>query len=104
MILDTNIAAEFTTVLEKASSDEKLLSRTHLDQFYVLFRQRFGPDALAQLDGEALLMAMHRRGSKDSLVYWLEYKNDTEFPNEFGSITGGSAYAYDVYYDLTNET
>ena len=34
--------------------------------------------------------ALH--GNYDSLVYWLEFKNDDEFPTrQFGSIGGGTA-------------
>jgi len=34
---------------------------------------------------------MHDHGNRDSLVYWLEFKDDEEFPAIFGSIAGGSA-------------
>lgn len=62
------------------------------------FRDRFGPDRLANMDGEALLYAMHQRGeSRDSLVYWLEFKNDDEFPAIFGSISGGSSLKFGIY-------
>src|SRR4051812_30950415 len=44
--------------------------------FYRRFRARFGPDVLGALDGEDLLAAMHGRQTKDSLVYWLEFKDD----------------------------
>jgi 5-methylcytosine-specific restriction protein B len=41
---------------------------------------------------------MHARPSKDSLVYWLEFKNDEEFPAKFGSIAGGSALKFGFYW------
>ena len=62
-----------------------------------LFRDRFGPAVLRELDGEALLQLMHGRESTDSkcLAYWLEFKNDDEFAgNRFGGIRGGSALKF----------
>ncbi len=60
---------------------------------YGAFRSHFGPDVLKSLDGPALLNAMHTHGNKESLVYWLEFKKDDEFPGPtFGSIAGGSAH------------
>ena len=52
---------------------------------------------LAKLDGEELLETMHAHGNKDSLVYWLEFKNDEEFPVRFGSISGGSAFKFGIF-------
>ena len=54
--------------------------------------------ALSGLDGEALLTFMHDHGDKNSLVYWLEFKDDEEFDNfDFGSIAGGSALKFRVF-------
>lgn len=50
-----------------------LLSLTKLNECYALFKQRFGPQVLATIDGDALLEAMHGRGNDDSLMYWLEF-------------------------------
>jgi 5-methylcytosine-specific restriction protein B len=61
------------------------------------FRDLFGPDVLSALDGEPLLQKVHGRGNKDSLVYWLEFKDDEEFPARFGSISGGSALKFGIY-------
>lgn len=61
------------------------------------FREHFGPEVLGGVDGEPLLELMHGRGSKDSLVYWLEFKEDEEFPRQFGSIAGGSALKFGIY-------
>ena len=74
----------------------ELLSLPRLDECYSLFRSRFGPDVLSRLDGELLLNTMHAHG-KDSLVYWLEFKNDEEMPAKFGSIAGGSAHKFGIY-------
>src|ERR1019366_8312867 len=63
-----------------------------LDQWIAAFWQRFAPEVLAGLDGEPLLQRMHERRTKQSLMSWLEFKNDDEFPaQKFGSISGGSA-------------
>jgi 5-methylcytosine-specific restriction protein B len=83
--------------LQKLNVEGKLLSRVQLEQFYSTFRNRFGPDRLASLDGETLLECMHALVSKDSLVYWLEYKNDDEFPARFGSIAGGTSLKYGIF-------
>jgi len=70
----------------------KLLSAAQLSSYYRTFRDRFGPEVLKGLDGEALLTTMHSHGTRESLVYWLEFKNDAEFPSiAFGGIGGGSA-------------
>ena len=51
----------------------------HLDSYYDHFRAQFGPQALAGLDGVALLERMHKREGQNCLMYWLEFKNDDEF-------------------------
>jgi hypothetical protein len=41
---------------------------------------------------------MHAHGNHESLVYWLEFKNDNEFPSpDFGSIAGGSAHKFGLF-------
>lgn len=76
-----------------------------LETYYRRFRERFGPERLMQLEGEELLVYMHSFGERrDSLVYWLEFKNDAEFPAIFGSIAGGSALKYGVYRSKDTDT
>ncbi|HOU89966.1 MAG TPA: winged helix-turn-helix domain-containing protein [Polyangiaceae bacterium] len=75
----------------------ELPAREELEANYAAFRRRFGPSVLEGLDGEELLLRMHDRGTKESLVYWLEFKNDDEFPARFGSISGGSALKFGMY-------
>ena len=97
--IKTDLTGRYQTMLDRG----ELPSRTQLDAYYATFRRRFGPDVLANLDGEALLTAMHEHGNRDSLVYWLEFKNDEEFPTlKFGSISGGSALKFGIY--RRNET
>ena len=91
-MLDERIKRDLTDRYQAMLNRGELLSRTQLDADYATFRRRFGPEVLANLDGEALLTTMHEHGNRDSLVYWLEFKNDDEFPGlPFGSIAGGSA-------------
>jgi 5-methylcytosine-specific restriction protein B len=41
---------------------------------------------------------MHTHGNKESLVYWLEFKDDEEFPGpNLGSIAGGSAHKFGIF-------
>jgi 5-methylcytosine-specific restriction enzyme B len=96
-MLDERIKSRILDDHKKLTADGKLLSRSQLDGCYRTFRSRFGPDALTKLDGENLLETMHAHGSKDSLVYWLEFKNDEEFPARFGSISGGSAFKFGIF-------
>lgn len=81
----------------KLSSEGKLLSKEKLSACYKNFREKFGPELLRSLDGEALLEYMHSLATKNSLVYWLEFKDDEELPAIFGSISGGSALKFGIY-------
>ena len=96
-MIDERIKSRILDDHKKMLADGSLLSRPQLEVFYKNFRARFGPEQLAKLDGEALLEAMHGHGNKDSLVYWLEFKNDEEFPARFGSIAGGSAFKFGLF-------
>jgi 5-methylcytosine-specific restriction protein B len=97
-MLEPSIKQRLLDRYQQMSAEGKLLSRDQLDRFCQTFRDRFGPDRLARLDGEALLEAMHAHGNHDSLVYWLEFKNDEEFPApRFGSIAGGSAFKFGLF-------
>lgn len=92
------IEQELRNALAALASREELLSRDQLDAAYTIFRERFGPEKLSALDGRALLDLMHLHGSKDSLVYWLEFKNDDQFQGpKFGSIAGGSSHKFGLF-------
>ncbi|UKJ75929.1 AAA family ATPase [Azospirillum brasilense] len=83
---------------DRLAADGALLSPADIDRHTMAFRDRFGPERLARLDGEDLLDVMHGRGrGNESLVYWLEFKNDEEFPSDYGSIAGGNAFKFEVY-------
>ncbi|MCF7994981.1 MAG: AAA family ATPase [Chromatiaceae bacterium] len=96
-MLDSRIRNDLETIQQELLGKGGLLPKARLDDCYALFRERFGPDVLASLVGEGLLNLMHLHGNQDSLVYWLEFKNDDEFPAQFGSISGGSALKFGLY-------
>src|SRR5258707_2415396 len=96
--LDKRIAHELRERYRSLEGEGKFLSDKQLTEYYNTFRDRFGPDRLKNLDGEALLNLMHNLGNRDSLVYWLEFKHDDEFPSvQFGSIAGGSAFKFGMF-------
>jgi 5-methylcytosine-specific restriction enzyme B len=97
MILDERIAQELKELYKTLESKGKILSKEQLAEYYDTFRNKFGPERLKNLDGEALLNTMHDFANRDSLVYWLEFKDDEEFPNRFGSISGGSAHKFGLF-------
>jgi 5-methylcytosine-specific restriction protein B len=96
--LDLRVEKSLHNIHDALEQRGELLSPERLQAGYAAFRSRFGPDALKSLDGLALLNAMHAHGNKESLVYWLEFKNDEEFPGpSFGSIAGGSAHKFGLF-------
>lgn len=96
-MLDSTVAEVLRNEYVKLDRQGKLLPQGKLDDCYRTFRQRFGPQALSTIDGESLLEKMHGHGKGDTLVYWLEFKDDEEFPARFGSISGGSALKFGIY-------
>ena len=102
MSINEVIAEELTKLREEGLAGGSLEPELKLQTYYATFHKRFGPEVLAQLDGTTLLETMHLHGNKDSLVYWLEFKNDEEMPALFGSIAGGSALKFGIY--RRNET
>ena len=96
--LDSRVYQSLRTCYESLPKDGELITDERATECYTLFRDRFGPERLRNLDGEVLLNTMHAHGNKDSLVYWLEFKSDAEFPTrKFGSISGGSALKFGIY-------
>jgi 5-methylcytosine-specific restriction enzyme B len=77
--LDVRVQNSLRTYYESLLKRGELMAKERLSQCYALFRERFGPDRLNSLDGEALLNTMRAHGNQDSLVYWLEFKSDEEF-------------------------
>ena len=97
MMLDDVVHGAVRKTYEELHRDGDLPSREKLERYYATFAERFGPQRLSSLDGEELLNTMHAHGNQDSLVYWLEFKDDEEFPAIFGSIAGGSALKFGFY-------
>jgi 5-methylcytosine-specific restriction enzyme B len=96
--LDSRIVDELKAKYKSLQDEGKLLSNEQLENYYSTFRSRFGPDKLKNIDGEELLNLMHDMGNKESLVYWLEFKDDDEFhSNVFGSIAGGSSFKFGLF-------
>jgi len=97
-MVDARIADRLNKARRAGEQKGRLLPEQRLEASLANFRARFGPDRLRSLSGPALLELMHRHGNHDSLVYWLEFKDDEEFAqNAFGSIAGGSALKFRLY-------
>jgi 5-methylcytosine-specific restriction protein B len=62
----------------------KLRPTTQLEEYCTTFRKRFGPEQLMRMDGPILLESMHDHSKRDSLVYWLEFKDDEEYNGPIG--------------------
>ncbi|MFI4986341.1 MAG: McrB family protein [Alphaproteobacteria bacterium] len=75
----------------------KLLPEAKLKEHYRAFASRFGPERLTAVTGEPLLRLMHQRHSPNSLLHWLETKDDDEFAKGVGSIMTESATIYGLY-------
>ena len=98
MMLSDEKRQEIIEKHQELLNEGRIYTEAQLQQYYSTFRNRFGPDALKGLDGEQLLDFIHDHGNKDSLVYWLEFKNDDEFDTKrFGSIAGGSALKFRIF-------
>ena len=98
MILSEKIIQRIEEVRGDLSIKGDVLSKSQIEQYSKTFRDRFGPEKLNSIDGETLLDTMHNHSNPDSLVYWLEFKNDEEMPGpKFGSISGGSALKFGIY-------
>ena len=97
-MIDKSLAEKILNTYNTYLNEEKLLPESQLKQYLKTFKDKYGPEILKNLDGEMLLETMHDHSNRDSLVYWLEFKNDEELPtNQFGSIAGGSALKFGIY-------
>ena len=98
MQFDERIVQELKDYYGKMKDKGELLTDEKLTEYYTTFRNKFGPDRLKNLDGEALLDTMYGPGNRDSLMYWLEFKDDEEFHSPwFGSIAGGSSFKLGLF-------
>lgn len=93
-----DILTRIDETFNKMLSENKFLTEVQLNGCYKLFINKFGPEKLKSIDGEVLLHSLFDHGNKESLVYWLEFKNDDELEtNRFGGIGGGSALKFGIY-------
>ncbi|MCL4851113.1 MAG: hypothetical protein KJZ78_06985 [Bryobacteraceae bacterium] len=98
-MLNSRIREEIVALAGKLKSEDRLPTERQLQKSLETFRERFGPEQLGKLDGPDLLEKIHNQSNRESLVYWLEFKNDEEFPTpRFGSIAGGSALKFSIFY------
>ncbi|RLC46497.1 MAG: hypothetical protein DRH70_05360, partial [Candidatus Coatesbacteria bacterium] len=97
MQLNEKLKEELLGIYKKLNNEGKLLSEDKLRQCYQLFRERFGPEKLLQLDGEALLNTMHGEPMHDNLDFWLEFKDDDELPARFGRIGAAAKFVFGVF-------
>lgn len=97
MLFDERIIQDLKDTYQTLERNDKIFSQEDLTCYFTTFRARFGPDKLLSLGDEALLESVYSF-DKDSLFYWLEFKNDEEFPSiNFGSIADGSAFKYGLF-------
>lgn len=89
---------EILDIRKSLLQQKKMPKEEQLDVGYQLFREKFSPNVLKTLDGELLLDTLLNLSNRDSLVYWLEFKNDADFQTTmYGSISGGSAYKFIIF-------
>jgi 5-methylcytosine-specific restriction enzyme B len=103
--LNSKLEAELREKWDQSQVSSKLLSKSLVQKFLNRFQKKFSPEALSSFHGEALLDAIHKHNTRDSLVYWLEYKNDEEFPTRwFGAMRGGSALKFNIFWSPETES
>jgi 5-methylcytosine-specific restriction enzyme B len=98
-LIEAEILDELRGAINRGLASGEIMTPAQVEQQTTLFRIKFGPDVLRQLDGEALLNLMHGRQTEAKcLAYWLEFKNDDEFTgHRFGGIGGGAATKFGLY-------
>lgn len=99
-MLHANIIDAIQRKRQELQLSGQLIPYDRLIDYYTRFREKFGPDRLRSLDGKLLLTTMHDMSASPGagMVYWLEFKNDEEFPTmAFGSIRGGSSLKYGLW-------
>ena len=84
--------------LELSSNDEAV------EQCRADFIERYSPEKLAALsDEEVLQYIFYSSGdNSDALCYWIE--RNTQCREFFGSIAGGSAYKFGLFYHKKNQS
>jgi 5-methylcytosine-specific restriction enzyme B len=98
--LDPRLREELKDIADQGVRSGDFLTPAQIDETLGRFRARFGPAALKNTDGEALLRLMHQRdnAADRSLVYRLEFKLDDDARRDhFGGVRGGTAAKFGVY-------
>ena len=96
--LEPKIKDKLLATYASLKTQGNLPTEENLQASYNTFRDKFGPERLSKLSSLELLQIMHGRGNNNSLVYWLEFKNDEEFPGRyFGRFSGGSAHMFGIF-------
>lgn len=65
-MLHPELARTIKDMQRRRLNDGKLPTLDRLQGYYATFSERFGPDGLQGLDGEALLIKMHRLGRENN--------------------------------------
>ncbi len=90
--------AKLSSLVAELDAAAAKYPRDQMEAMLAAFRERFPLERLARLEGEELLLEMHGRESRDSMAYWLEFKDDDSFHTRaFGSIAGGSAFKFGLF-------
>lgn len=97
IIADEPLTEEETVTWFKSEAQKVISVDEEAEQLYGEFRARFGPEVLQSLDGLDLLhrMFINETDKKDNLCYTLEYDKRYDI---FGSVAGGFAYKYILFY------
>lgn len=108
--LDSNIENEECKVKRDAPLDRLLLSlynsektkKEEILRLYTEFQNRFSPDKLKELTGIETLneMFLSDKKTNESMCYYLEFH--PVYKELFGSIAGGNAYKYGLFYSQDN--
>lgn len=84
----------------KAKAAEFASDEDKAKEMYSDFAAKYGPSVLLSKSGEELLKLLFLNGDCNDLCHELEYvKLNNEF---FGSVKGGSAFKYPMFYDKDN--
>jgi 5-methylcytosine-specific restriction enzyme B len=103
-VIDAQVERQLREKLQVLQDAGELDSLEGVREQRARFIELFGPTVLKSVDGEALLRRMHDNLSRDSMVYWLEYKNDEQFhAQSFGGIGGRSALKFRFYHRKEDE-
>lgn len=96
---------ENDSLLDWFSEEAKLLGTIddEAEELYQEFSKLFAPEVLKSLNGLDLLhrVFINETGIKNSLCHYLEY--DKRY-NLFGSVAGGSAYKYGLFYSYKEKS